>query len=384
MLGEQGMNLERFTVELVAQHKCILNEFQGKTVTLPLEALKPWKQGNLRLISSDGSHYMFSISGTEDLRELRHQLMAFNSLYEHPGVLARLPFHPHRIPSSLRSLARRLWPKGHHSHNQGIRFPDWPVDYSVDFLRFMDANIDLNHSVYEPTLCLSHDVDSLEGQRQVIHMAKVEESLGLRSAWFLVPGKYPIDRGLWREMKSRGHEIGCHGWIHDFKLPVLSVEKIQSRLSRAVAELAEFEVCGFRAPGFYRSPRLYEQLPRWFSYDSSAPDTLNLPGPGGCGTVFVDQVGGLTQVPVTVSWDGETLAMGLTVDERQAIWQEKISWIKRLGGVIHLLTHPDPGFTWGKAGLDWYRNTLREITSDISIGHCLPREIARDHSSGQH
>ncbi len=65
---------------------------------------------------------------------------------------------------------------------------------------------------------LTHDVETYEGMKHVSRIADTEEKLGFRSSWNLVPYKYKIDMGLVSDLRSRGFEIGIHGYNHDGRL----------------------------------------------------------------------------------------------------------------------------------------------------------------------
>jgi len=227
-------------------------------------------------------------------------------------------------------------------------------------------------------------VDTAAGQCNVLALARIEEDLGLRSAWFLAPGNYRIDRGLWGEMTARGHEVAAHGLRHDFKLPYLSPRRMAARLDRCCELLAEFGAAGFRSPAFLRTPPLVEAVAARFVYDSSVPDTLRLHGPDGTGCVFPWRLGPLVEVPVTLPYDGELLALGLDARACFALWCRKAAWIRQVGGLVHLLTHPDPRFTADRSQRELYRRTLAAILeADGPLWHGLPVEAARVAASQQ-
>jgi len=294
-------------------------------------------------------------------------------------LMTRLPVHPHRLPPRLRAWARRLLaPK----KPAGVCFPRWPIEPSLEAWRHIGQAAGLTGPPWTwpdgagCALCLSHDVDTAVGQKNAEALAEVEESLGLRSVWFLLAGNYEIDAALWQEMAARGHEIACHGLNHDFKLGYLPPNKMAARLDKSLARLAQFKPQGFRTPGFFRTPALMEALAERFSYDSSLPDTRSQPAPNGCASLFPFRLGGLTELPVTMPADGEMIALGLGAYERTALWREKAGWIKSLGGLIHLLTHPDPEFTATADERETYRRFLAELLDGPEkVWAALPLQI---------
>jgi hypothetical protein len=65
---------------------------------------------------------------------------------------------------------------------------------------------------------LTHNVETSVCMRHIARIADVEECLGLRSSWNLIPYKYRIDRGLVRDLQSRGFEIGIHDYDRNGQL----------------------------------------------------------------------------------------------------------------------------------------------------------------------
>src|SRR5205814_4707583 len=62
---------------------------------------------------------------------------------------------------------------------------------------------------------LTHDVETLEGQRFVAEVADREERLGFRSSLNFVAEGYPLDAGLLEGLAARRFEVGVHGLRHD-------------------------------------------------------------------------------------------------------------------------------------------------------------------------
>ena len=58
---------------------------------------------------------------------------------------------------------------------------------------------------------LTHDVETSEGLRNVLPLARIEEDLGFRSSLNIVPYKYNVDPGMVADLESRSFEIGIHG-----------------------------------------------------------------------------------------------------------------------------------------------------------------------------
>jgi peptidoglycan/xylan/chitin deacetylase (PgdA/CDA1 family) len=294
------------------------------------------------------------------------------------------PFHPHCLPPMLRGCVRavlatadRLAPR------RAPEFPRWPIEPSLEVWKAIAsaAGIDVPTPDWPNgkrfAVCLSHDVDTADGQTAVRELADIEEQLGLRSAWFLCPGNYELDHGLWSEMAARGHEIGCHGLLHDFKLPYLPESKIAERLNRALRLLEPYDVQGFRSPALLRTPALLEAVADRFHYDSSIPDTVHLHGANGSASIQPYLLGDRVEVPLTMPYDGELIALGVPLEQRLAVWSRKIEWIRSRGGLIHFLTHPDAQFSGKKPLQNLYRAALEQLVSNSGDGwFALPLQVA--------
>ena len=99
---------------------------------------------------------------------------------------------------------------------------------------------------------LTHDVETADGLRSISKLADLEEKLGFRSSWNIVPYKYKIDRGLIRDLQRRGFEIGIHGYNHDGKL-FSSRRTFVRRAQWINRALEEYRAVGFRAPMMHRN-----------------------------------------------------------------------------------------------------------------------------------
>ncbi len=218
---------------------------------------------------------------------------------------------------------------------------------------------------------LTHDVETAAGLRNVNALAEIEESFGFRSSWNLVPHKYPIDHGLVADLRSRGFEIGIHGYNHDGKL-FWSEATFRRRADAINAALEQYEAVGFRAPMAHRNLVWMQQLN--IEYDSSCFDIDPFQAmPGGIGSLWPVVTGRFVELPYTLPQDHSLLiGLGETTDR---IWLEKLSLIRRLGGMALMLTHPDYLDTAQDRGL--YRDFLAKVRDAGGFWHALPRDVAR-------
>ena len=192
-------------------------------------------------------------------------------------------------------------------------------------------------------LVLTHDVETQEGHDKCRELMDLEEELGFRSCFNLVPERYRVDERLRLEMVSRGFEVGVHGLHHDGRL-FTSRNVFAERRDKINEYLARWKTSGFRSPSMRRNLQWIGELD--VEYDSSTFDTDPFePESDGIATIFpflVDKGSkGKTYVelPYTLPQDS-TLFIILGKDSTQ-VWKEKLDWVAARGGMALLITHPD-------------------------------------------
>jgi peptidoglycan/xylan/chitin deacetylase (PgdA/CDA1 family) len=217
---------------------------------------------------------------------------------------------------------------------------------------------------------LTHDVESADGMRRVARIAALEEELGFRSSWNIVPYKYPVDRGLLRELQARGFEIGVHGYNHDGKL-FFSRRVFDRRVPAINAALKSFGAVGFRAPMVHRNVAWLQSLE--IEYDASCFDIDPYQAmPGGVGGVWPFIAGRFIELPYTLPQD-HTLFIALAERDGR-IWRQKLQYLAKLRGMALLVTHPDYLDTGPR--LDAYRRLLGDVREMGGAWRALPKEVA--------
>jgi peptidoglycan/xylan/chitin deacetylase (PgdA/CDA1 family) len=218
---------------------------------------------------------------------------------------------------------------------------------------------------------LTHDVETSDGMRQIDAVARIEEEMGFRSSWNIVPFKYPVDQGLLADLRQRGFEIGIHGYNHDGRL----FESESTFLRRAAAinaALERFGAVGFRAPMVHRNLSWMQWLD--IQYDSSCFDVDPFQAmPGGIGSLWPVVVGRFVEMPYTLPQD-HTLLIGLG-ETNDRIWRHKLSFIKAWRGMALMLTHPD--YLHSPKTREIYRGFLSAVRETDEFWHALPRDVAR-------
>ncbi len=285
------------------------------------------------------------------------------------------------IPRPVQLAARRALVRW-----QGLPgFPTWPLDESVvRLVRFYARCLLLACGAtelqfrwfwpdsYLSALVLTHDVESAEGLRLAVEIADLEEARGLRSSFNIVASWYPIDRGVVRELRDRGFELGVHGVYHDRSMfsARRAFEAQQPALREAIALL---QAEGFRSPATYRVFEWLGELP--VSYDCSLPHSDPFePQPGGCCSVWPFFIGDVVELPYTLPQDHTvfTLLRHRSID----LWLAQLDRIERVHGLAQVPSHPDPGYLGDARNRTLYIELLDAIHERKRLWRALPREVA--------
>jgi len=220
-------------------------------------------------------------------------------------------------------------------------------------------------------LVLTHDVDSARGQAFVRELVALEERMGFRSSFNLVPEGYSVDLHLLGELRERGFEVGVHGLRHDGRL-FASEETFRARALRINRYLATWRAAGFRAPMTHRQPHWMQALA--IEYDSSFFDTDPFePIPGGAMSIWPFFIGHFVELPYTLAQDHTLLR---TLGEKSPrLWLEKVEFIARHLGMALVNTHPD--YLRNPRYLAVYEEFLARMREKGGYWHALPAEVAR-------
>lgn len=217
---------------------------------------------------------------------------------------------------------------------------------------------------------LTHDIETQAGLRHALTIAAMEQELGIRSAWYLVPHSYPVDHGIINELQAMGHEIGIHGYNHDGRL-FIARSIFESRICPINAAGKRYQSPGFRSPMVHRNLQWMQALE--FDYDASCFDVDPFQAmPGGVGGVWPFMAGRLVELPYTLPQD-HTLMVSLQVPACD-VWVKKLELIKTLSGMAMLITHPD--YLNSPQRRDEYRRFCEHITHSQGKWLALPREIS--------
>ena len=209
-------------------------------------------------------------------------------------------------------------------------------------------------------LVISHDVDSQEGHDKCYQLMEIEERLGFRSSFNIVPEKYQVSLSLIEDLKNRGFEVGVHGLNHDGKL-FFSRKVFDYRSKRINHYLQKWGSTGFTSPSMLCNLDWMHGLKMTHSTSTYDTDPFE-PQQNPVRTIFPFWVpntsikkrpSGFVELPYTLPQDF-TLFI-LMKEQTVRIWKKKLDWIVRNGGMALFNSHPDyMNFKWQKNGPEEY------------------------------
>ena len=305
-----------------------------------------------------------------------------------------LPADYHLVPGNLRRYIKRLFIliEKRKPNKERFKFPSWPVETAVETINhiFYNCMRRMNGGVkravsYWPkdksfALVLSHDIDTAQGFKNIDKFVAIEKRYNMRSCWFVVGKFFESHRHQLSALRKDGFEIGCHGYLHDNKLTTLSRDKMRLSLDKCACMLKELDVKGFRSPSLLRSSQLFEVLEEVFLYDTSIPDTesfLQIAPRSGCCTTFPFRISGnLLELPITLPLDSTLLALRFNPEQVYEIWKEKLGWIKKLGGMAHIVTHAESYYSGNTQMLKAYEQFINFVARDSDCWMANPTDVA--------
>lgn len=341
-------------------------------------------------LDNDGKpHAHFDIAGSiEDiLLERYHEGLQ-------PTIEMRLPFNYSRIPPWIKGFARRFR-MGSMTHDPEVDFPSKDHPFVVDWLRDLAAWVRMplsyrSRSFTWPNSCkaaltITHDVDTdwiFKNIRWLDQICDLEEQFGLYGAWYCVPmysQSLAAVTGI-KRLISRGCEIGCHGYNHDAKWPLLSGRNFEKRLN-AVREFRDrWNVHGFRSEWLWRTPSFLTAIADVFDYDSSVPlvsPCFTCQSQNGCGTCFPYLThNDMIELPLTLPMDDDVHISGLGLE---AFWRLQVNRARHIidrGGLVVLSLHTQPHQAANKATLRAVKTAIQELVAIPGLWIARPDQIA--------
>jgi len=183
---------------------------------------------------------------------------------------------------------------------------------------------------------------------------------------------YPIDMSQVTRLAERGHEIGSHAIYHDRSL-FSSRHEFERQLPLLREAAQRLGAVGFRSPATHRVVEWLGELP--FSYDCTMPHSDPYePIPGGTATTWPFFHGDVVELPYTAPQD-HTL-FNLLDHHDGSLWLRQLEATAACGGMLQVLTHPDPEYLGRPVIASAYRELLDAIAKRTDVWTALPRDIA--------
>lgn len=281
---------------------------------------------------------------------------------------------------------RKRLQKGWLSDWRSIRFPNWPVDTTVQSLMGTLCGLILRSGVVSQipfiwfwpdgaTACgiMTHDVETRQGRDFCEQLIQVNNGFDIKSSYQIIPEeRYQVSTEFLNTIRSAGCEVNVHDLNHDGRLFIDRAEFLH-RVSRINEYLADFDAKGFRSAVLYRNLEWYDGL--HCSYDMSVPNVAHLgPQRGGCCTVMPYFVGNILELPVTTT---EDYALFHILDDYSIdLWKKQISLICQNHGLASFLVHPD--YLRSRKAYTTYVSLLEHLTQLRAGGEMwftLPAEV---------
>lgn len=283
------------------------------------------------------------------------------------------------LPRGTQLRMRRAFAR---SQDPAESFPAWPVEHSLhdmyDWLLATVAGVAGEPVPWiapwpdgkEWAMVLSHDVETQAGVDDMELLRADERSRGYRSGWNFVPERYDVTDAVRSAVTGDGCEVGVHGLRHDGR-DLASRHLLEQRLPEIRRHADAWGAVGFRSPATQRAWELMPLL--GFDYDSSYTDTDPYePQPGGCCSYLPFFVEDTVELPITLPQD-HTL-FEILQQRTGRTWVDKAHEIRRRGGLVLVLSHPD--YARNPHAAAAWRELLGEFEHDPTRWQPLPREAA--------
>ena len=246
---------------------------------------------------------------------------------------------------------RRYLQKAYFRDWSKLRFPTWPVDFTVDTLheKFLCLLMEASGIKKVPfvwfwpegalnCLIMTHDVETSAGRDFTSQLIDLDAAYGIRASFQVIPEKrYRVPDDYVSEIRRRGCEFNVHDLNHDGHLYRERQEFVR-RAARINGYVHRYGCRGFRAGAMYRKQDWYDVFE--FSYDMSVPNVAHLePKRGGCCTVFPYFVGKIVELPLTTVQDYSLFH--ILNDYSIDLWKRQLALIQERHGLMSFITHPD-------------------------------------------
>jgi hypothetical protein len=281
---------------------------------------------------------------------------------------------------------RKHFQKMYLSDWRDLRFPNWPVDFTVDNIheRLLSLSMEAGGVERVPfiwfwpegasnCLIMTHDVETAAGRDFTPQLMDFDQSHGIKASFQVVPEKrYEVPDEYLRQIASRGFEVNVHDLNHDGHL--YQDRRMFLERAKKINEYArKFDAVGFRAGVMYRNLDWFDAYE--FSYDMSVPNVAHLdPQRGGCCTVFPYFIGKILEIPLTTCQDYSLFQIlnEYSID----LWKKQLELIRQRNGLMSFIAHPDYLMTpEAQSVYESLLDYLQQMAERENIWVALPKEV---------
>jgi len=339
-------------------------------------------------VSFEGATVRLPFDPAQIADNLRHERYATQSLLSNQQS-ARHTFtrsvyyamRPH-LPVPVRKHIQKFHLRG----SRRTSFPKWPVDCTVDDLMERLLLVSLKgHGLQRVPFIwfwpdgspsctiMTHDVEELRGRDFCSQLMDIDDSVGIKSAFQIVPEeRYPVPDSFLSEIRRRKFEINVHDFNHDGDL-FCNWELFSQRVQRINQYGKDYKASGFRSGALYRNVDWHDALE--FSYDLSVPNAGHLEAQrGGCCTVMPFFAGTVLELPLTTTQDYSLF--NILNDYSIDLWKKEMALITEKHGLASFIVHPD--YVMETRAQETYKlllNYLAHLRSEGKTWLALPGEV---------
>ena len=365
----------RFGEDTICYGRCI-----GQPATSPAGTLHDLS-GDVRI---EGSTAILPFDPADTIANLRFERYATGSAGPDDSLLSSTYYWARPLmPVWFRRHLQRLRLKG----SREVKFPHWPVDWTVERIQEDLLGIAIKAQGGEEVpfvwfwpqglpscAIMTHDVEAQAGLDFCPALMDIDDSFGIKSSFQIVPEKrYSVSDRLLSGIRDRGFEVNVHDLNHDGHLYSEHDEFL--RRARKINQYGRrYGARGFRSGALYRNLSWYDVLE--FDYDMSVPNAGHLEAQGGgCCTIRPYFINQKVELPVTTTQDYSLFH--ILGDYSIELWKQEIESIMEKHGLISFIIHPD--YLLNKKAQKTYRSLLKylaQLRDEGKIWIALPGDVA--------
>jgi hypothetical protein len=327
----------------------------------------------------DPDEVVSNLSQERYMRAGKPAIKRLANLLVRKAYYAARPLMPLGFRSRLQEIYLQDW--------QTLRFPNWPVDTTIDdLMRKLMRMAAASDSTPIPFIwfwpdganacaVMTHDVEEEAGRAFCSTLMDINEEYAIPASFQVVPEKrYEVSREYLAEITSRAFEVNVQDLNHDGRL-YWDFAEFERRVVKINRYGRDWDARGFRAAILYRNEEWFDMLD--FEYDMSIPNVAHLdPQRGGCCTVMPYFIGNLLELPVTTTQDHSLFH--IIREYSLDWWKRQIAAILERNGLISFIVHPDYIIEDRARGV--YRDLLAELSrlrDEENVWIALPRDVNR-------